>query len=232
MYATPPANCYYHASRPADACCAACGRPVCRGCAQADQAGRPLCRPCCLQYGVRQRRSGAVTTLAVLNIVFGAIGILSPCSTAWLFLMPPSMMQGDMKIMMSLPAYRTILLVNGAASLLFGVLLATCGIGLLKLKEWARVGARVYAVAALVAMMASTIVQFGVMLPEFEKAGVSALQITVLKTAVIFGVPLGAAYPIILLVIFSRPMIKVQFGHQLPSAPPGGMPMPHDSFEQ
>jgi hypothetical protein len=73
MYSVPLAKCGYHASRPAVAHCTICGRAVCHSCAQPDNLNRPVCRPCCLYHGMKQRPSGGVTALGVINIVWGGL---------------------------------------------------------------------------------------------------------------------------------------------------------------
>ncbi len=231
MYATPPANCYYHSSRPAVTYCMACGRPTCRSCTQADPAGRPMCRPCCLQHGVKQRRSGGVTALAVLNIIFGAIGLFGLVNLIILLIMPPVWMGRDYALMMSIPGCKTYSMVGSILSVSMGVLSLACGIGLLRLRDWARKGSMIYAAIAVVTVVINAVLLLAWQIPAMEAAGVSSFQVDMMRVSG-FTVPvLGLVYPVVLLALLTRPMIKVQFGYQMSSGAPGGIPMPNDSIK-
>ena len=231
MYATPPANCYYHSSRPAVTYCMACGRPTCRSCTQADPAGRPMCRPCCLQHGVKQRRSGGVTTLAVLNIIFGGLGLLSLFWLIILLIMPPAWMGRDYALIMSIPGYRTYSMVGGIFGAGMGVFLLACGIGLLRLRDWARNGSMIYAAIAIVTVVISAVLFLAWQIPAMEAAGVSSFQVDMMRVSGFTGPVLGLVYPVVLLALLTRPMIKVQFGYRMSGGAPGGIPMPNDGIK-
>jgi len=190
-----------------------------------------MCRPCCLQHGVKQRRSGGVTALAVLNIIFGGLGLLSLFNLIILLITPPTWMGRDYALMLSMPGYRTYIMVSGILQVGLGVLLLACGIGLLRLRDWARNGSMIYAAIAVVTVVINTVLLLAWQIPAMEAAGVSSFQVDAMRVSVFTGPVLGLVYPVVLLALLTRPMIKVQFGYQMSGGAPGGIPMPNDGIK-
>lgn len=191
-----------------------------------------MCRPCCLQHGIKQRRSGGVTAIAVLNIILGSVGLLSVCTSVWLLLMPAFLATAEIKIMMSIPEYRVSVIIGAIATPVISFFLLMCGVGLLRLSDWARKGSIVYAIIVFVLTVVGVVFYFGWVYPAMETAGISPSRVITAKIGSAVGWLLGCGYAIVLLLLLTRPMIKVQFGHQIPSGAPGGIPMPHDGTKK
>src|SRR5258707_672755 len=110
------------------------------------------------------QRSAAVTIFGILNILFGALGFVS---TLFVLLLVPKMLANldeahnpALKIMNEHPAYMAFTKGSQALSLIVCPVLIASGIGLLRLKPWARkttIGYGIYAIllglAGLVLMM-------------------------------------------------------------------------------
>ncbi len=171
-----------------------------------------------------------MTALAVLNIIFGAVGLFGLFRLIILLIMPPAWMGRDYALMMSIPGYKTYAMVGGILQVSMGVLLLACGIGLLRLRDWARKGSMIYAAIAVVTVVI-TVLFLAWLIPAMEAAGVSSFQVDMMRVSGSTGPVLGLVYPVVLLALLTRPMIKVQFGYRMSSGAPGGIPMPNDGIK-
>jgi hypothetical protein len=173
-----------------------------------------------------------VTILAVLNIIFGAFGLFSLFGLIIHLIMPRAWMSSHYASLMSVPGYKASILVSDILHVGMGVLLLACGIGLLRLRDWARKGSMAYAVIGIIVVVVSTALFFAWQMPAMEAAGVSVYQIGIMRASAFIWPVLGLGHPVVLLSLLTRPMIKVQFGHQISSGAPGGIPMPHDGAKK
>lgn len=114
-------------------------------------------------------RPGLVTVFGVLNIVFGIMGLTcTPLGTAYsLFyteFLPeniPSMPQFEaMQELMNTHSFRLFLLVSSAVGMVASGVLLAAGIGLLKMKPWARVCSIGYAIYAFCSMAVGFVVNY------------------------------------------------------------------------
>jgi hypothetical protein len=217
MYSVPPAKCSYHSSRPAAAHCTICGRSVCRSCAQPNKNAKPVCRPCALQTGVRQRRSAGVTILAILSIIGGALGLMCfPFAVLLSAIALPRTGEAA-----AIPGYATY----GTASVV--IMFAVCpfllvfGIGLLRLRDWARKW-MVFTQWFIVLWVAAEIaLQFIWLVPAMNAAGIRIDWLNYIISWAV-TVALCALY----IIFFTRPMVKVQFGHQVQNWTPASAVVP------
>ena len=101
------------------------------------------------------QRPTAVTVFGVLNIVFGVMAvtctpfalITTKLSQRMLDNLPEaSRMENPVQEMMQSPGFMTYTYVSTAVGMAFGALLIAAGIGLLKLRPWARLVSIGYAV--------------------------------------------------------------------------------------
>jgi hypothetical protein len=226
MYSVPPAKCGYHASRPAVAHCAICGRAVCRSCAQPDKKAKPICRPCALQTGVPQRRSRGITVLAVLNIVSGGLGILClPIAALW-----PGGREAahEAAAIAAIPGYAAYSMAGVAFSFAVAIACFVTGIGLLRLRDWARKGTIIIQITGLAWGAAGQMSNLLWIVPAKRAAGIAIrpMETDIISNAAMWA--FAVAMSMLYIIFFTRPMVKVQFGRQLknwtpPSAvvPPG-----------
>jgi hypothetical protein len=107
----------------------------------------------------------------------------------------------------------------------FGGILSTClvvgGVGMLRVRPWARILSLAYAAAALLLAAVSQVIAYAVIYPALEKvvttefAGdpvASAVVYSSRYIGIIFGVVLAAALPVSVLVVLTRKTVKAQFG--------------------
>jgi len=85
----------------------------------------------------------SVTVFGVLNCVFGGLGVL--CTPFSLF----GVLMAERTIEIA-PAYKIVLLVSSIIGIGFAAWLLMLGIGLLKLKGWARRGSVLYSIIAII----------------------------------------------------------------------------------
>ena len=183
-------NCHFHKKRPAVVACQMCGRPLCTKCADTNYINRPICRPCCTRQFLRQRRNAGIVVLALVAFLIGAAYLI-----VFLFLLLEP--HGH--------PLQTWLAPYEIATGMLSVMAVVCGIGLLRLKNWARVSMIVFAIAAIV-FQCYLGVYLAVLIPS-----------TVGVFYGFFGVVCGLTYilpwAVPYIVFLTRPLVKAQFGH-------------------
>jgi len=220
MYSVPPAKCAYHASRPAVAHCTICGRAVCRSCAQPDKKAKPICRPCALQTGVPQRRSTGVTILAALSIIMSALCL-------WCV---PVALLGSALFAFKLDAerlifgYATYEKANVAFNVITSIFAFVFGIGLLRLRDWARKGTIILQIFMLAWSAATQALLFAWIIPAEKAAGIRTFPV---EKGLVWWAGSVSFYALYV-VFFTRPIVKVQFGHQLKDWTPPSAAVPQD----
>jgi hypothetical protein len=104
---------------------------------------------------------------------------------------------------------------------LIAVTLLASGVGVLKLRPWARTSSMVYAIAACVMNVVGQIANFMVLIPELQRIADEHPRSPAAQGGAIGGMVggvlggiLGLALPVITLVVMTRPSVKAQFGVQ------------------
>lgn len=179
------------------------------------------------------QRPTSVTVFGILNIVFAGLGIFGLLGTILMVAMVSNSSNNPViQLFHENPAYAAwtkLLIVMGLAAR--AVLLAA-GIGLLKLKPWARIVSIAYAIYSFVMILASTVVNYLFLLqptlqqahgkPAPEAAGAigGALGGT-------FGGCFGLIYPVLLLIFMLRANVIAAFRPPTPAASqPPPVPQP------
>jgi tellurite resistance protein TehA-like permease len=168
------------------------------------------------------QRPTSVTVFGILNIVFAAIGVFGLIASIALFFLPANLNNPVIKIMHENPAYATWLKVCIPLGLLSCAALLAAGIGLLRLKSWARTLSIAYAIYAIVFGILGTVVNFFfIVRPILEQArqqhGPEAAGAIGGAIGGSIGGCLGLIYPVLLLIFMLRPTVVAAFR---PSAPP------------
>jgi hypothetical protein len=148
-------------------------------------------------------RPAAVTVFGILNIVFGALGLLSmPCALFFMFAMPG-------KVMNPTRAVKAWLLFSSLIGFVATILLIITGIGLLNLKAWARKWAVGYGWFAIIWGVLGTIMNLILMTSGAygysQDAAPGAMGGMIGGT---IGGLFGLIYPILLIVFMQRPNVK------------------------
>lgn len=162
-------------------------------------------------------RPTSITVLGILNIVFGAMGVLGMCFATlpfWLLAsngpsMPPNPV---LDIMRESQGYRIFLIVSIALGIVAAIALLSAGIGLLKMRPWGRQLSIVYGVyaifSAIAGVVANSVWVFG---PLMQKAaGSSGPEAAGAMGGMLGGTVggcFGLIYPIVLLVFMFRPNV-------------------------
>ena len=163
------------------------------------------------------KRPTAVTIFGILNIVFAAIGFFSLIASFILFL--PQMANTHNPIIQlihdnpSFALWMKFSLVMGFAAT--GVVLAA-GIGLLKLKPWARLLSIGYAIYSVVMIVVGSVVNYFFMLRPLleqahQKTGPEAVGAMAGAIGGMVGGCFGMIYPVLLLVFMLKANVKAAF---------------------
>jgi len=161
-------------------------------------------------------RPTSVTVFGVLNIVFAAFGIVGMIFSVLLFLPQASSNNPVVQLIHDSPAYAAWLKFSMVLGVVVCVALLAAGIGLLKLKPWARTFSIGYGIYAIVMAIVGTVVNYFLLVrPMLEQAqqkhGPDAAAAIGGAIGGTFGGCLGMVYPILLLVFMTRANVVAAF---------------------
>ena len=162
------------------------------------------------------QRPTSVTVFGILNIVFAALAILGLIGSIALFFMPVDSNNPVIKIIHKNAAYAAWLKISIPLGLLSCSALLAAGIGLLRLKSWARTLSIVYAIYAIVFGILGTVVNFFFIIrPMLEQArqqhGPEAAGAIGGAIGGTIGGCFGLIYPVLLLIFMLRPNVVAAF---------------------
>lgn len=193
--------------------CPFCAEPVdpeatkCAACGESLVERRPAVDPD--RWGGANRPTSALV-FAVLHIAFGVMGSLGLLLSLAMLRLVPNSGQFDPFAQMG-EGFRVFQNVQMVLGGLANVVLIAAGVGLLRLREWARLASLGYAVFAIVAGLVGTAVTMSVVVyPMLQKTGQ--------QQAMVFGVVggslggcLGLLYPAAILFFLTRPHVVAAF---------------------
>lgn len=162
------------------------------------------------------QRPTSVTVFGVLNIVFAAFGVFGLIASIALFFMAADTNNPVIKIMHENPAYAVWLKVCIPLGLLSCAALLAAGIGLLRLKSWARIlsiGYAIYAIAfGILGMVVNFIFLIRPMLDQArQQQGAQAAGAMGGAIGGSLGGCFGLIYPVLLLIFMLRPNVAAAF---------------------
>ena len=147
-------------------------------------------------------KPAAVTVFGVLNCVFGGMGILfAPISIFRLIL--------GSRTMEIVWGYKICLFISSFVGIGFSAWLLSLGIGLLKLKGWARRGSIIYSLIAIVWHIASSVLYLVALSLGWLTMAKGQLLAVVVGIFCFFG---GLIYPILLMIFMQTTKVKRAFG--------------------
>ena len=170
------------------------------------------------------QRPTAVSVFGILNALKGATGILGILWTITLFSSRAAANNPVMKLMLENGKYmKWTKLMTPVGFITCGVLLAA-GIGLLRLRPWARKVSIAYAIYAILFLLAMVPVNFFLLYrPMLEQArqlqGPEAIGMIGGAFGGIVGSVLGFVYPILLWIFMTRPNVVAAFQTPPPLPP-------------
>jgi len=167
-------------------------------------------------------RPTSVTVFGILNIVFGGFGLMGLCCAIGML----DMANADdlwLQAMRHNALFHGWMIFAHSIGFLGSIALCAAGIGLLLLKEWARVLSIVYGILAIVLEIVGTIISVVVLLPAVMSRtaglqGPAALGPRVGAIGATIGGCFGLVYPVLLLIFMTRPKVVAAFKAQ-PDAP-------------
>lgn len=152
-------------------------------------------------------RPTSITVCGVLNIVFGAIGLLcAPCMLVAL-LMPQGNFGGNpvMHAMQTNALYKGWVIGGSGIGFFAAIVLVVAGIGLLNLRNWARLLSIGYGIYAILMGITGTVIQALVLLPLVPQArGPEAAGLIGGVFGGLCGSVFGLAYPVVLIILMMR----------------------------
>jgi len=144
-------------------------------------------------------KPGSIKVFGILNVVFGAIGLIcGGFGFLTLVVMQSSSDMGD-AIQSAMSAQYSGGYMTAVIGLLLNIFLLTCGIGLLKERNWGRTWSLGYAVLGIIHAVVGAI---GAVI--FAQAGPAAMGA---GFGAIIGTAIGVIYPICILIFLTRPNV-------------------------
>ena len=144
-------------------------------------------------------KPGSIKVFGILNVVFGAIGLI--CGGFGFLTLVVMQSSSDMgnAIQSAMSAQYSGGYMTAVIGLLLNIFLLTCGIGLLKERNWGRTWSLGYAVLGIIHAVVGAI---GAVI--FAQAGPAAM---VAGFGAIIGTAIGVIYPICILIFLTRPNV-------------------------
>jgi hypothetical protein len=214
----------------------------------------------------RQQVPTAVVVVAILHFILGGIGLLSSLcggialavgggDIGRLFAFNPEMQQQietQQRVVTEHAPFYVAWQVEGfVVGLVLSALLVTAGVGLLRLRSWARSFSLVYAVVDILQTLLAASYTFVFYLPAYQEAvrqthyrtaqeaEIARVTAQSMGIGMAFGFLLTLAYPVVVLVIMLLPSVAAAFrGETVRKEPedyrdpdePGGFTEPDDRF--
>jgi hypothetical protein len=157
--------------------------------------------------GVEKYRTGGMTAIAVLNIVFGGIGILNGLFQLLgaIYLMSELLRLDVLSIPIARLAFSVLILATGSVGLI-------AGIAIFKLRPWARALSLVYSGLLIVSSVFSYFaVPVIATIGTYDIGSISADGLTRLIIFCAMYVALPVPYALLLCVVFYKPARKATF---------------------
>jgi len=180
-------------------------------------------------YKIMQRPT-SVTVFGILNIVFAVFGICGVVGIVTMFMMmgmnlnnPAFQNNPTMQAIQDSPVYAAWLKISVVLGLAASSVLLAAGIGLLKLKPWARMLSIAYSIYGIISLIIGTAVNYIFLVqPMLEKVhvdqGPEAAGAIGGAIGGMFGGCIGIIYPVLLLIFMTRPKVTAAFRPQSPEA--------------
>lgn len=182
---------------------------------------------------MRPQRPAAVVTIAVLNFVFGGLGILSFLCLGLLAALFFSLSSGNPSgpgdpfavvtdMFSHVPYFMEYTLITGTLGTIMAIVLIASGFGLLNLRPWARTACFIYAGYSIIQTIVGLVYNITIANPamaEWQRthvrggAGMSGNE-AMSGVSSVFGAMLGMAYAVAILIVLTRPHVVAAFSGQ------------------
>jgi prolipoprotein diacylglyceryltransferase len=161
-----------------------------------------------------QQRPIAVTIFGILNIGFGVIGLLGMLVSMAVLSRTNVAANPILQEMYDNPNYIAWTKISMPLGGIAAVVLISAGIGLLLLKNWARLVSIGYGVYAILGGIVGGLVMLNIFasILRHNAGGPSGFVVMFSLLGSIFGMVIGLAYPILLIIFMTRPKVVAAFG--------------------
>lgn len=161
-------------------------------------------------------RPASITVFGILNIVLGALGIVAPFVSIAL----SGLLKNDpvFRLMQENEGFQLYQKVAIPIGLVVSIALLICGVGLLRLRPWARLWAIIYSYYVIVASVVNPVISYYVYLrPMMEQMDDLEPQMQAMfKVTTVAGLVGGACfavgYAVLLLIFMNRRPARLAFG--------------------
>ena len=176
---------------------------------------------------MERKRPATLTTIAVLNIVFGSLGLICACINGFSIgvLLSASRDNPNQVIRVlgeiadllqrEVPGYMAVEISRTLYFLVFSSLLIVAGIGLLYIGNWARIISFIYAITAILTQAAYLLYMFLVVYPAVNRIqaqfGGDPLEGRFSQLAGLAGIGLVILYAIVLIILLCLPSVSAAF---------------------
>jgi len=155
-------------------------------------------------------RPRSATVFGILNIVFSACGVIGTITTVAALTTRSD--NPALKMIQDQPVYMAWTKISIPLSLVMMAMLLTSGIGLLRMKPWARKLSIGYGIVAIIAGLCSMILTFlYIVQPVLQEAagkqGTEAAQLRGQALGTVLGSCGSLIFPILLLIFMTRPKL-------------------------
>jgi len=171
------------------------------------------------------QRPTAVTVFGILNILFAVFGIFGVLASLALFAAAGASSNNPViQLINDSPAYAAWMKIAIVLGVVVSAALLAAGIGLLRLKPWARIVSIIYAIYSLVMVPVSAVVNYFYLIQPMlaqahQKQGPEAAGAIGGAIGGTFGSCFGLIYPILLLIFMFRANVVAAF-QPAPGNPP------------
>jgi hypothetical protein len=162
----------------------------------------------------------SVTIFGILNIGFAALGLVGLLFSAVILSHTDAAKNPMLKEMYDNPAYAAWMKISMPLSGIVSVVLLAAGIGLLLLKNWARIASIAYGIYAILGCLVGGVLMLNVIVPIISHNSGGPERMIMIFTMIgsVGGMVLGLVYPILLIIFMTRPKIIAAFGPPPPVA--------------
>jgi hypothetical protein len=170
------------------------------------------------------KRPASITTFGVLNIVFAVLGIFGLIVSIAALFMPGAGNNPIVRLMRESPAFAAWMKISIPLGLLGCLVLLIAGIGLLRLKPWARKLSIGYSIYAIITGLLGLVMNFLFLIrPMLQEAAQRQGPEAAGAIGGAIGGGIGLIYPVLLLIFMTRPnMVAVFHPPDLPPVMPSG----------
>ncbi len=171
------------------------------------------------------QRPTSVSVIAILNFVFGGLGLCGQILTVIGLLVasagaaaqPGGFPNPTIDAVEKFPVYKAYSFLSTGMGFLASILLIACGIGLLQMRPWARMGSLLYAIYAIVMALVHIVASVVYVLPGALEAAKTLPREAAagFQVGFVFGLAGVTLYsislPVAILIVLTRPKVVVAF---------------------